>query len=45
MTLVRRAEEKDRQAFLELWKVCFGDSDAFCDWFFTIVFFPPILLY
>ena len=40
MTLVRRAEEKDRQAFLELWKVCFGDSDAFCDWFFTHRFLP-----
>lgn len=40
MTEVRRAEEKDRRAFLELWKVCFGDSDAFCDWFFTHRFLP-----
>lgn len=32
---VRVARDSDRTEFERLWKVCFGDSDAFCDWFFA----------
>ena len=34
MTAVRIAKAEDKKAFYDLWKICFGDSDAFCDWFF-----------
>lgn len=34
MTMIRIAENKDKSDFYRLWKTCFGDSDAFCDWFF-----------
>lgn len=40
MTTVRVAKDTDREAFYRLWKICFGDSDAFCDWFFTNRFIP-----
>ena len=34
MKEVRVANQKDKMDFYRLWKICFGDSDAFCDWFF-----------
>lgn len=40
MTSVRIAKAEDKKAFYGLWKICFGDSDAFCDWFFTNRFAP-----
>lgn len=39
-SLVRIAEEKDKEDFYRLWQLCFGDSDAFCDWFFDARFLP-----
>ena len=38
--VVRRASMEDKEAFRRLWQICFGDSDAFCDWFFTHRFRP-----
>ena len=40
MTAVRIAKAEDKKAFYDLWKICFGDSDAFCDWFFVNRFAP-----
>lgn len=40
MTKVRIAQEKDKKEFYRLWQTCFGDSDAFCDWFFENRFCP-----
>lgn len=40
MTEVRVAKQKDKKEFYRLWKACFGDSDAFCDWFFENRFSP-----
>lgn len=40
MTAVRIAKAEDKKAFYDLWKICFGDSDAFCDWFFRNRFAP-----
>ncbi len=40
MKTVRVAKETDREAFYRLWKICFGDSDSFCDWFFANRFAP-----
>lgn len=40
MASVRVATENDKAAFYRLWKICFGDSDAFCDWFFENRFSP-----
>lgn len=37
---VRVALAEDRKDFYKLWKICFGDSDAFCDWFFSRRFVP-----
>lgn len=34
MAEVRVAQQSDKKEFYRLWKTCFGDSDAFCDWFF-----------
>lgn len=39
-SVVRIAEQKDKSKYKELWKICFGDSDAFCDWFFEHRFSP-----
>ncbi len=39
-SVVRVATARDRDDFYRLWKVCFGDSDAFCDWFFKNRFLP-----
>ncbi|NCC15505.1 MAG: GNAT family N-acetyltransferase [Clostridia bacterium] len=38
--LVRIAKENDAEAFYRLWKLCFEDSDNFCDWLFQNRFFP-----
>lgn len=40
MTSVRIAKKEDLADFYRLWKVCFGDSNAFCDWFFANRFAP-----
>ena len=40
MAEVRVAEMKDKKDFYRLWQICFGDSDAFCDWFFENRFSP-----
>ena len=32
--IIRVAKQDDRNAFRRLWDICFGDSNAFCDWFF-----------
>lgn len=40
MAFVRVAKKEDVSDFYRLWKVCFGDSDAFCDWFFQNRFVP-----
>lgn len=37
---VRVAVMEDKKDFYRLWKICFGDSDAFCDWFFHHRFAP-----
>ena len=39
MSEVRIANQTDKKDFYRLWKTCFGDSDAFCDWFFENRFF------
>lgn len=38
--LVRVATKDDTNGFFRLWKICFGDSDAFCNWLFQNRFFP-----
>ena len=40
MTKVRVAKQEDNKEFYRLWKACFGDSDAFCHWFFDNRFSP-----
>lgn len=40
MTTVRVAKNDDKHNFKNLWKICFGDSDPFCDWFFEHRFQP-----
>lgn len=40
MTEVRTAKQEDQKEFYRLWKICFGDSDAFCDWFFEHRYAP-----
>lgn len=40
MAEVRVAQKNDKKEFYRLWKICFGDSDAFCDWFFENRFSP-----
>lgn len=40
MAFVRVAKIEDTADFCGLWKVCFGDSDAFCNWFFKNRFAP-----
>ena len=40
MTEVRIAKQTDKNEYYRLWKTCFGDSDAFCDWFFENRFSP-----
>ncbi|MCI8703873.1 MAG: GNAT family N-acetyltransferase [Anaerotignum sp.] len=38
--IVRNAAAADRKDFRRLWKACFHDSDAFCNWFFEKRFLP-----
>jgi len=38
--LVRIAKENDMEGYYRLWKICFGDSDSFCDWLFQNRFLP-----
>jgi len=40
MEVLRMATKKDKKTFYDLWKICFGDSDAFCNWFFDHRFLP-----
>lgn len=40
MQTVRVVNQKDKIDFYRLWKICFGDSDAFCNWFFENRFAP-----
>lgn len=40
MVSFRTADIKDIPALHKLWKQCFGDSDSFCNWFFTERFQP-----
>lgn len=40
MLQTRYAEYADRERIRELWKLCFGDSEAFMDWFFSERYFP-----
>lgn len=42
MITVRTATSLDRKGYYELWKLCFGDSDRFCDWFFANRFMPEL---
>ncbi len=37
---IRLAEPTDKQAFIDLWKICFEDTGAFVEWFFENRFFP-----
>ncbi|MFI3175693.1 MAG: GNAT family N-acetyltransferase [Bacillota bacterium] len=37
---VRIATKDDIPDFYRLWKTCFADSDAFCDWLFSDRFYP-----
>lgn len=38
--MVRVANKEDVKSFYHLWKVCFGDSDDFCNWLFQNRFYP-----
>lgn len=38
--MVRTATKEDIPAFHDLWKICFGDSDVFCQWLFSERFYP-----
>ena len=40
MEQVRIAEQRDKEDFRRLWRICFGDSDGFCHWFFENRFSP-----
>lgn len=37
---IRLAQYADKQEFYRLWKLCFSDSDSFCDWLFQNRFYP-----
>ena len=40
MLEVRTAVSLDKEAYRNLWRICFGDSEQFMDWFFSERFFP-----
>lgn len=40
MLEVRSAVLSDKEAYRDLWRICFGDSEQFMDWFFSERFFP-----
>lgn len=42
MAVFRTAKAKDIPMLRALWQECFGDSDAFCDWFFAERFAPSL---
>lgn len=42
MAEFRSAKAKDIPQLRALWQECFGDSDAFCDWFFAERFGPAL---
>lgn len=42
MQQVRAATAADRAQIRALWSLCFGDSDAFMDWFFSERYFPSL---
>lgn len=42
MIEVRSAVWEDRHDFSDLWQLCFGDSDDFCQWFFHHRFAPSL---
>lgn len=42
MAEFRTAKQADIPMLRALWQECFGDSDAFCDWFFTERFAPSL---
>lgn len=37
---IRVSNKNDISEFYKLWKICFNDSDNFCDWLFNNRFFP-----
>lgn len=39
---LRVAVKEDKSEFYRLWQLCFGDSDAFCDWMFENRFYPEL---
>lgn len=42
MQQVRAATMADREQIRSLWSVCFGDSEAFMDWFFSERYHPSL---
>lgn len=40
MPEVRIAKQQDMDGFRNLWRICFGDSERFMDWFFKERYFP-----
>jgi len=40
MEITRTAAMEDLGAIRKLWKVCFGDSEAFMDWYFSYRYYP-----
>lgn len=42
MAVFRAAKKQDIPMLRALWQECFGDSDAFCDWFFAERFDPSL---
>ncbi len=40
MPEVRIAKQQDMDGFRNLWRICFGDSEQFMDWFFSERYFP-----
>lgn len=40
MLQVRAAVNEDKSRIRELWRLCFGDSERFMDWFFAERYFP-----
>ncbi|MBR4018129.1 MAG: GNAT family N-acetyltransferase, partial [Clostridia bacterium] len=42
MAELRTTKQTDIPKLRALWQECFGDSDAFCDWFFAERFAPAL---
>lgn len=45
MGMLHIAKSLDCKKFYDLWQICFGDSKAFCDWFFQNRFAPEYSVY